>query len=442
LEKVSDILQMTKPELHRAQVLDQLVRKHIQQGEAAAQLGISVRQVKRLKRAYLLDGAKALLSKKRGRASNHRLDPEIKKQALVWLGQRYADFGPTLAHEKLTEVHKLNLSVESVRRLMTQAALWKPRRAKHPVIHPLRERRARLGELVQIDGSPYAWFEERAPACTLLVCIDDATGQLMELRFVEAETTFSYFETAAHYLLRHGKPLAFYSDKLSVFRINLPNTLGGTGTTQFTRAMHQLDIEVICANSPQAKGRVERVNQTLQDRLVKEMRLCGISNMVQGNAYLPKFSAAFNAHFAVVARNPQDAHRPLRVQDDLARILTVQETRVLSKNLTLSYNKVVYQIQTARPTYALRKAQVIVRENRQGEIAIEYKGKPMSFTVYHQQARQAEVVPSKQLDLKLDELALTQCTKESKPYVPPPDHPWRRFRLGNQSKQPTPKPSG
>jgi hypothetical protein len=441
MEKVSDILQMTKPELQRAQVLEQLVLKHIQQGQAAAQLGISVRQVKRLKRAYIQGGAKALLSKKRGRASNHHLDPQIKKQAVAWLDQRYADFGPTLAHEKLTEVHKLKLSVETVRRLMIQAALWKPHRAKHPVIHPLRERRARLGELVQIDGSPYAWFEERAPACTLLVCIDDATGQLMELGFVEAETTFSYFEAAEHYLLRHGKPLAFYSDKLSVFRVNLPNALSGTGTTQFTRAMHQLDIEVICANSPQAKGRVERVNQTLQDRLVKEMRLCGISNMAQGNAYLPKFIAAFNTHFAVVARNLQDAHRPLRVQDDLARILTVQETRVLSKNLTLNYNRVIYQIQTARPTYALRNAQVVVRENRQGDIAIEYKGKPLAFTIYHQQARQAEVVSSKQLGLRLDELASTQSAKEFKPYVPPADHPWRRFRLGNQPKHPTTNPS-
>jgi hypothetical protein len=201
--------------------------------------------------------------------------------------------------------------------------------------------------------------------------------------------------------------------------------------------MYQLNIEVICANSPQAKGRVERVNQTLQDRLVKEMRLRGLSTMAQGNAYVPEFMADFNARFAVVARDPHDAHRPLRPQDDLARILTVQETRVLSKNLTLNYHKVIYQIQVARPTYALRNAQVVVRENRQGEIAIEYKGKSLPFSVYRQQARQAEVVSSKQLTLQLDELATTQPTKKSKPYVPPLDHPWRRFRIGNKSKQPS-----
>ena len=199
---------------------------------------------------------------------------------------------------------------------------------------------------------------------------------------------------------------------------------------------------MICANSPQAKGRVERANQTLQDRLVKEMRLRGISSMAQGNAYAPEFIADFNARFARVARDPKDDHRSLRPQDDLSRILTVQELRVLSKNLTLSYNTVVYQIQTPRPTYALRKAQVVVRENRQGEIAIEYKGKPLQYTIHHQQARQAEVVSSKQLALKLDGLATAQSAKKTKPYVPPPDHPWRRFSLGNKSKRQPTNPSG
>lgn len=426
---------MTEEELFRKQILDQLIQKQIKQGQAAEQLGLSVRQVKRLKRAYMRDGAKALISKKRGRASNHRVKASIVKQAIHLLHERYADFGPTLAHEKLTETHRLNLSVETVRHLMIGEKLWQPHRAKRRVIHQLRDRRARRGELVQIDGSPFDWFEGRAPACTLLVCIDDATGELMELRFTAAETTFSYFEIMDAYLRQHGKPLALYSDKLSVFRVNLSNDLSGSGTTQFTRAMSQLDIEVICANTPQAKGRVERANQTFQDRLPKEMRLRGITTVAQGNAYLPEFIQDFNQHFARVARDSHDAHRPLRPHDDLARILTVQETRVLSKNLTLNYNKVIYQIQTARPTYALRQAQVVVRENRHGEIAIEYKGKVLAYTVYHQQAHQAEVVSSKQLTLKLDDLATSPAKKKSKPYVPPANHPWRRFRYGDQSKQ-------
>jgi transposase len=431
---------MSRQELGRLEVIQQVVKKQIKQRQAAERLHLSARQIKRLKRAYQREGAQGLVSKKRGRASNHQLDSALKPLVTELLRTRYADFGPTLAHEKLTEDHHLAVSVEVVRRWMIQAGLWHPKRAKKPVLHPLRERRARCGELVQIDGSPYDWFEGRAAACTLLVYIDDATGRLMELWFTEAETTFSYFEATEHYVLRHGKPLAWYSDKLSVFRVNLPNDLSGTGTTQFTRAMKELDIEVICANTPQAKGRVERVNQILQDRLVKEMRLCGISSMAEGNAYAAEFIAKFNLRFAVVPRESEDAHRPLLPQDDLARILTVQELRVLSKNLTLNYHKVIYQIQTARPTYALRNAQVVVRENRRGEIAIEYQGKPLRYTVYRRQARQGEVTPSKQLNLALDEL--TQPSKSRTPYIPPPDHPWRHFRLAHKSNQPTSHPPG
>ncbi len=433
---MSDILQMSQKELSRAQVLHQLDEGRIHQYQAAEQLNLSVRQIKRLLKAYRRAGAEGLISKKRGHPSHNQLDPQTKRSALELLRTRYADFGPTLAHEKLTEAHYLVLGRETVRGLMIQVGLWQPRRARRPVIHQLRERRPRFGELIQIDGSPHAWFEDRAPACTLLVFIDDATGRLTELFFTEVETTFSYFEATEHHLRRYGKPLALYSDKLNVFRINLPNDLSGSGSTQFGRAMEQLGIEVLCANTPQAKGRVERVIETLQDRMVKEMRLRGISDMAAGNTYAPEFIADFNARFAVVPRDAQDAHRPLLLSDDLTHILTVQERRVLSKNLTLHYNKVIYQIQTVRPTYALRKASVVVRENRLGEIAIEYQGKPLAYTIYRQQARQAEVVSSKQIGLKLEKLELP--TSKRKPYVPPPDHPWRHFRLSTKTSQPSP----
>ena len=195
--------------------------------------------------------------------------------------------------------------------------------------------------------------------------------------------------------------------------------------------MTQLGIAVLCANTPQAKGRVERVNQTLQDRLVKELRLRGIASMAAGNAYAPEFICDFNRRFAVAPRNPENAHRPLLPHEDLARILTIQETRVLSKNLTLQYHQVIYQIQTARPTYALRKATVLVCENVRGELAIEYKGKPLAYTVYRQQAKQAEVVTSKQLTLKLE--GLTAPVKKRKPYIPPAEHPWRRSRGSNKT---------
>jgi transposase len=418
---------MSVSEVGRAQVLRLLDEGHLIQREAAERLNISVRQVKRLLKSYRRLGTTGLISNQRGRPSNHQLDPQTEARALELLRERYSDFGPTLAHEKLTEVHQLVLSRETVRRLMVGAHLWRAHRARRPEIHPLRDRRPRLGELVQLDGSPHAWFEDRAPVCTLLVYIDDATGRLMELWFAQAETTFSYFDATERYLTRHGKPLVFYSDKFSVFRINHPNDLGGDGTTQFTRAMSQLGIEVICANTPEAKGRVERVNLTLQDRLVKEMRLQGISSITEANVFAREYLATFNARFSVVPRDPADAHRPLLPRDDLARILTLQEKRVLSKNLTLQYNKVIYQIQTARPTYALRNAAVIVRENVRGEIAIEYKGKPLPFTEFRQQAKQAAVVTSKQLPMTLD--ALAAATNKRKSYTPPANHPWRRFQI-------------
>jgi hypothetical protein len=223
------------------------------------------------------------------RPSNHQLAPTLKAQALQLLRERYPDFGPTLAHEKLTQVHHLRLSVETVRHLLTSAELWQPRRAKRPVYHPLRARRPRRGELVQLDGSPFAWFEDRGPSCSLLVYIDDANGELLELYFTPTETTFSYFAASRRYLARPGCPVAFCSDKHSISRLTGPGATSATGLTQFGRALTELDIELICANSPQAKGRVERVNQTLQDRLVKELRLRGISDPKRANAYLPAY---------------------------------------------------------------------------------------------------------------------------------------------------------
>nr|MBC8504277.1 ISNCY family transposase [Chloroflexota bacterium] len=295
------LLTMSNKELTRLDVMQRLEEKRLKQREAAEMLAISERHVRRLFRAYKAGGAEELISKRRGKASNNRLAPKVVTQARDLIYERYDDFGPTLAHEKLTEIHGLKISRESVRGLMITEGLWKPKKLKRPPVHQMRERRACFGELVQIDGSPHAWFEDRGPRCTLLVFIDDATGQLGELRFVELETFFGYCEAVRHYVGRHGKPVAFYSDKHGIFKVNQQRPLGlSSGLTQFGRAMQELDIEILCANTPQAKGRVERANQTLQDRLVKELRLHGISDMQSGNAYLPKFLDDFNKRFAVV----------------------------------------------------------------------------------------------------------------------------------------------
>jgi hypothetical protein len=334
------------------------------------------------------------------------------------------------------EKEKLKLSDESVRQLMIAEDLWKPRKAKKVAVHQLRERRACFGELVQIDGSPHDWFEGRAEACVLLVFIDDATGKLVQLLFVESESFFSYCQAAEGYFRQYGKPVAFYSDKNSIFRVNQPSVGAHTDLTQFGRAMQALDIQIICANTPQAKGRVERVIQTLQDRLPtpalaggarEELRLCGIRTWEAGNAYVPEFLQDFNTRFAEEPRSSVDAHRTLTAKEDLAHILTWQEPRTLSKNLTLQFQKTVYQIQTERPSYALRNAQVTVCRNAQDVITILYNGKSLPYTIYNQQVQQAEVVSAKQLDHTLQEKRL--------PHKPAPDHPWRTGFTPPLSKQ-------
>jgi len=407
---------MSKKELSRIEVMERLEKKTLKQQEAAKILGISIRQVKRLMRAYRQTGAAGLVSKRRGKPSNNQLKGEVKQQAIDLIYSKYPDFGPTLAHEKLTEQHGLKLSRETVRQLMMREGLWKAKKSKKLVVHQMRERRACYGELVQLDGSPHAWFEERGEKCNLLVLIDDATGRLMELYFTPGETTFGYFAATERYLTRYGKPAAFYSDKNSIFKVNIKNALTGSGMTQFGRAMKELDIEIICANTPQAKGRVERAIQILQDRLVKEMRLRGISSMAAANEYVAEFIVDYNARFAVEPKSSHNMHRSLLPNENLAQIFTWQTQRILSKNLTLQYKNVVYQIQTSRPSYAMRKAPVTVREDSQGEIDIFYKSQSLDYTIYQKQQRQSEVVSSKAIGERL-----------KKPHKPGKDHPWRRY---------------
>ncbi len=424
-----DKLTMSKKELRRLEIMARMKEKRMSQIKAAEILGISPRQIKRLWKRYRESGPGGLVSGHRGKPSNNRLSEDRLQAAIDWLHKRYSDFGPTLACEKLGELHQLHLSVGSVRKIMIEEGLWKPRRARKVVAHQMRERRSCVGELVQIDGSPYDWFEGRAAACTLLVFIDDATGQLGELFFAQSESFFSYCQGARNYFARHGKPTAFYSDKHGVFRVNMPNNGAGDNLTQFGRAMQELGIKIICANTPQAKGRVERANQTLQDRLPKELRLRGISDWEAGNKYLPEFMEDFNRRFAVQPRSEHNVHRPLSEHEDLDRIFTWQEERVLSKNLTLQFDKVVYQIQTKRSSLSLRKARVTVCLDEKGEITILRNGKPLPYSVFNRQEKQSEIVPSKEIDLAFRNM--------NKAHKPASNHPWRKTVLNIKDRIPS-----
>ena len=411
-----DLLTMSKEELSRLEVMEHLQEKRMGQRTAAEILGVSVRHVKRLLRSYRSEGAAGLVSKQRGKPRHHQLDTEMVQAALDLLKGRYADFGPTLAHEKLVEREGLKLCLGSTRKIMIEEGIWKAKRARKVEKHPLRERRACYGELEQMDGTDHDWFEGRSERCTLLVMIDDATGQLGALSFVPEESFFGYCNLLRQYLAAHGRPAGLYTDKHGIFRVNMPNAVSGDNLTQFGRAMHSLGIQILCANTPQAKGRVERVNETLQDRLVREMRLRGLNNMQQGNAYLPEFILDFNARFAVQPRSSPDAHRPLLAHQNLDQILAWQESRSVSKNLTVQFKNVVYQIQTDRPAYALHNAQVIICQDTQGKITILYKDNPLDFAVFHKQIRQAEVVTAKQVNHVL--------LNQSKAHKPSENHPW------------------
>lgn len=423
---------MSVKEVSRLQVMEAVSSRRMKQCEAGRVLCLTTRQVRRLQVLYLEQGAAGLISRRRGKRSNNRLDDALKEKAVTLVANRYVGFGPTLAHEKLALEHDLHLSLESLRQLMIDKELWKARSARKPVVHQMRERRAAKGELVQIDGSPHAWFEDRGPRCTLLVFIDDATGDVQHLRFVSVEDTWSYFEAVESYIHRHGKPLAFYSDKHSVFKVNARETQNGEAITQFGRALQELDIQLICANSPQAKGRVERMNQTLQDRLVKELRLQGISTMENANAMLPAFIKSLNAKFGVAPRNPRDAHRPLGHKEKLESILTLQASRVLSKNLTLQFDNTVYQIKTPRPTYAMRRAHVRVSQDRKGEVTIHYKGKQLQYEIHHRQTAQAKIVTPKEINATLDNTPRKAISRS--PSLKS-DHPWRKNMMPVKKQQ-------
>ena len=429
------IISMSTNELSKVEIIGKLAQKSLTQQQAADILNICSRQVRRLLQKYLDDGATALISKKREQPSNHQLSPCIKELTLELLKAHYIGFGPTLAHEKITEIHKITISLCSVRNIMITNGLWTDKKVKKQKVYQLRKRRSREGELVQMDGSPHDWFEGRGPYCTLVLCVDDATGKALEGLFVPSEAIWTYFSLMKKYFTRYGRPVAFYVDKHSVFRVNAIEALTGEGITQFGRAMQELGIEMIFANSPQAKGRIERMNQTLQDRLVKELRLRGISTTEAANAFLPEFIEDLNKRFAVVPQSPNNAHRPLLKEHDLELIFTIKSFRVLSKNLTFQYNNTIYQIHSDRQSYALRKASICIREQEDKTITVLYKGKSLAFSTYDCQQKQGEIVDSKRLNEVIDSL---QIKSEKIKYKPSDNHPWRHStRRARIARKPT-----
>ena len=406
-------IEMTEEEIRRCEFLRMANEKQITQKKGAREIHVTERHFRRLLQRYRAQGPEGIISGHRGKPSNNRMPEEQRKKILKKLKEDYYDFGPTFASEKLASEDELIVSKETVRQIMIDAGLHKAKMRKEENAHPLRERRKHRGELVQMDGSYHAWLEDRAENACLLLLVDDATSEILAGEFVAHESYFAYAGLCKRYFQQHGLPEAFYTDRFSVFRVNHSNVTTTDAQTQFERAMAELGIEVICATSPQAKGRVERANQTLQDRLVKEMRLAGVNDYQQANAFLSDYFPIYNDRFGAQPASSIDYHETLRPENDIELIFTKRVTRKLSKDLQFQYDRVIYQIVTDRPVYALKGREVTVCENENGKITVLLNHMKLNFKRFIRQPKRYELATGKHV--------------ERQSYKPAPDHPWRKY---------------
>lgn len=369
---------MNFKEIEQAKVFAQVTEKIITQAEAAAKLRCSDRWIRKKIKRYRESGDSGLVHKNRGKTSPRRWDAGEEQLLIDLLKGEWQGFGPTFAAEKLEELKSIKISREVVRKSMIKAGLWEPKktRGKH---RKRRERRAMRGMLVQLDGSPHDWFQGRAEKCTLLVFIDDATSEILWLEFAKSESVDALMRATKSYIEKHGVPQAFYTDFGSVFHVNL-NNKEGVKKTQWERACEELKITVHHARSPQAKGRVERCNQTMQNRLEKEMQLLGIDSIETANEYLRtgNFIAKHNAKFAVKAAQNGDAHAEHQSYN-LTNIFTINETRILANDFTILFKKRIFQLLPDQRTILRPKNEIVVKTHLDGTIALWIRQTLLSF---------------------------------------------------------------
>jgi hypothetical protein len=414
-----ELLTVTTAELERLRVLQQ-VQDGVRTGrQAAVDLGLSERQLRRLRRRIEAGGAAAMVSRHRGKAPNNRIHDSIRATILERCRSDYRDFGPTFLAQTLHQREGISVSREWLRALLIKEHLWQNHRRKRNV-HPLRARRTRFGELVQMDGSPHDWFEDRGPRCTLLLAIDDATSRVTAGHFEPAETSDGYFRLIRKHLETYGRFCAAYTDKHSIFRYSGHSTHLDT-TTQVQRALDELAIELICANSPQAKGRVERANRTFQDRLIKAMRLEHLATMDAANSFLPRFISDHNERFANQPADPQTAHRSTE-GFDLEHILCRREERVITKNLMFQLDDATF---TLVDPYSRRNlatgSRVLIHLHLDRPISVYHQGRELIAESLGKLTRTAPIVSSKDLNAYLDRRT-PDARKVRKPAA---NHPWK-----------------
>ena len=413
-------IKLTASEQERYDIIRSCIDRDIANKEASIRLGLKVRQIQRIKRAVEKQGTEGAMHKSKGRTSSNATNKTTVKKTVDFLKQKkHQDFGPTFAQEKLLALG-VEMNKETLRLLMIKKDLWKPHPRRGPqIVREWRERKERFGELVQFDGSYHDWFENDSEEC-LLAAIDDATSKIVKAVFEDNEGVFAVFRFWLSYVEAYGLPVAIYLDKFSTYKVNHKNAVDNKEfMTQFERAMTELGVQVICANSPEAKGRVERLFGTLQDRMVKEMRLADVKKRDEANRFVcEKYLPDHNAKFNVLAKNTNDAHRPL--SDDLRvklpSIFSIQSRRKVNNDYTIQFKTRWYQLEAAQKTSVYKRDEVIVEERLDGTVHIRLKAVYLEY----------QELPDRPKPLRVPVAAIT---KQKPDWKPPKDHPWRKFNF-------------
>lgn len=416
---------MSQREIKRYDIIKRLLNKELNGSEAAELLDLSVRQIRRLKAEVKKKGAAGLVHGNRGRESNRRLPNKEKQQIIKLLRQYYADFKPSFAAEKLKENHHIIRDPKTIRQLMIDEGLWKAKVKKQSVHRFWRQRKAHFGEMIQFDGSYEHWLEDRGGTgeICLLAAIDDAAGIVTKAKFVADEGVFPVFGFWQEYLIANGKPYSIYVDKFSTYKMNQQVALENHDTkTQFERAMSELNIEPITAHSSQAKGRVERLFHTLQDRLIKEMRLANICSIEEANEFLEKvFLPDFNARFSVEPRVKANLHKKLNQTEikKLDSVFSRQYRRTVRSDWTVSFNKQWYQLTLQQPVTVCKNNIITVEQRLDGSVHFRLRGKYLNYELLPERPRKAK-------DNALWVLAAGQKSTPKPNAKPAPNHPWRK----------------
>ena len=410
---------MSQKEVKKYDIIKKVIDKLLSGSEAAKLLNLSTRHIRRLKKRVIEKGIKGLIHGSRGKQGNRSIPEKEKKEIIELLHEHYHDFGPLLASEKLDEVHKIKRDKSTIRAIMIAEKLWKPKQKKKETHREWRQRRANKGELIQYDGSYEFWFEDRGGKCCLLAGIDDADSKVWA-RFDDHEGVAPTFNYWRGYIERFGKPDAIYVDKFSTYSMNHklakenPDTL-----TQFERAAKELNIAIIHAHSPQAKGRVEKLFKTLQDRLIKELRLNNISTIKEANEFLEKiFLPKFNAKFMVVARGKANLHKKLNEQEKnkLDSVFSRQYERVVRNDFTIGHKKNCYQLEKNQPVTICKQDIITVEERMDNTIHLRLRGKYLNY----------KLLPEKPKRINGDKNNTVWVIPKSTAHIPSADHPWRK----------------